>query len=89
MLTRLNEKKIDAAMMVSSGGKHMTEEKKITFEDALDKLEKASNSLNSDDTTLEEALKNYEEGIKYYNECSKILNDAKQTIEVFQKKMEE
>ena len=67
----------------------MAEKKQLTFEQALAKLEDASNSLNSDETTLEDAMKNYEKGIKYYNECSKILKEAKQKIEVFQKDMEE
>lgn len=66
----------------------MAEDKKLTFEQALAKLEEASNSLSNDETTLENAIANYEKGIKYYNECSKILKDAKQKIEVFQKDME-
>lgn len=67
----------------------MADKEKLTFEQALKKLEDASDSLNSDETTLEEAMKNYENGIKYYKECSEILKEAKQKIEVFQKDMEE
>ncbi len=67
----------------------MAEKEKMTFEQALSKLEGASDSLGSEDTTLEEAMKNYEDGIKYYKECSEILKEAKQKIEVFQKDLEE
>lgn len=67
----------------------MSKSKEITFEQALEKLEKASSVLDSDDITLEAALKSYEEGVKYYKECSEILKNAKQSIEVFQKDLED
>jgi hypothetical protein len=40
-------------------------EKKQSFEEALKKLELASEKLKSDNISLEDAIKNYEEGIKY------------------------
>ena len=45
-------------------------EKKMTFEEALEKLEKSSENLKRENITLEEALKNFEEGIAYYKQCS-------------------
>ena len=60
-------------------------ENKSTFEEMLQKLEKASENLKKDNISLEEALKNYEEGIAYYKECSEILNSAKQKIETYTK----
>ena len=63
----------------------MTSEKKSTFEETLQKLEKASENLKKENISLEEALKNYEEGIAYYKECSEILNNAKQKIETYSK----
>lgn len=61
----------------------MGEDKKLTFEEALQKLEKASENLKKDNISLEEAINNYEEGIAYYKECSEILNNAKQKIETY------
>ena len=60
-------------------------ENKSTFEEMLQKLEKASENLKKDNISLEEALKNYEEGIAYYKECSEILNSAKHKIETYTK----
>lgn len=59
--------------------------KQPTFEEALKKLEAASQNLKQDNITLNDALKNYEEGIRYYKECSEILNTAKQKIETYSK----
>ena len=61
----------------------MATSKKITFEEALTKLEASSENLKKENTTLEEALKYFEDGMKHYNACSKILNDAKQKIETY------
>lgn len=63
----------------------MEENKKVTFEEALEKLETRSENLKKENITLEEALKNFEEGIAYYNQCSEILNSAKQKIETYSK----
>lgn len=64
---------------------NMATENTSTFEETLQKLEKASENLRKDNISLEEALKNYEEGIAYYKECSEILNKAKQKIETYSK----
>ncbi len=56
--------------------------KKLTFEEAMGKLEEAAEALDRDDIKLEDAIKKYEEGIRYYNQCKEILDGAKQKIEV-------
>jgi exodeoxyribonuclease VII small subunit len=63
----------------------MDKEHAISFEAAMEKLEKAADNLKNDSITLEEALKNYEEGISYYKTCDEILRDAKQKIETYSK----
>ena len=60
--------------------------KKISFEEALAGLEKSAEELKKDGATLEAAIISYEQGIKYYNYCNEILSDAKQKIEVYDKK---
>jgi exodeoxyribonuclease VII small subunit len=56
--------------------------KKLTFEEALKRLESSADKLKKDGITLEDTMKSYEEGLKYYKQCSEILNDAKQKIEI-------
>lgn len=70
-----------------SGGIDMVnQKKKISFEEALAGLERSAEILKKDGTTLEAAMESFEQGIEYYNYCSEMLNDAKQKIEVFEKK---
>lgn len=54
--------------------------KKVTFEEALDGLEKSAADLIKDGITLDEAIENFEKGIKYYDLCNEILENAKQKI---------
>lgn len=63
----------------------MIDAKNLSFEEALEKLEAASENLKRDDLTLEEAIKNYEAGLEYYKLCEEILQSAKQKIETYQK----
>lgn len=60
-------------------------ENKVSFEEALKKLEEASNKLKSTDVPLDEAIKNYELGIEYYKMCSEILKEAEQKVETITK----
>ena len=57
------------------------------FEKALAELQKLSDRIKSQDTTLEEAIACYEEGMKYYKICSDILENAKQKIETFEREV--
>ena len=63
------------------------QEKEITFEEALKKLEDAVSKLENGEIQLDEAFKMFEEGIKYAKVCenklsaieekvAKILNDG-------------
>lgn len=63
----------------------MIDAKNLSFEEALEKLEAASENLKRDDLTLAEAIKNYETGLEYYKLCEEILQSAKQKIETYQK----
>jgi len=63
----------------------MNKEKAITFEAAMEQLEKAADNLKNDSITLEDALKYYEEGVEYYKKCEAILQNAKQKIETYSK----
>lgn len=55
--------------------------KNISFEAALEKLEKIVSGLEEGDMDLEKSLKNYEEGIKLASMCQKKLEEAKGKIE--------
>jgi Exonuclease VII small subunit len=57
----------------------------MSFEEALDGLEKSAEVLKKDGTTLEDAMASFEKGIEYYAYCKEILNDAKQKIEFYEK----
>lgn len=57
----------------------------MTFEENLKILEKYSEKIRSEGTSLDDAIECYKEGIKAYDECSKILSEAKQKITVFGK----
>ena len=58
----------------------MEKDKKLTFEEALEGLEKSATDLIKDGITLEEAISNFEKGMDYYNKCNEILENAKQKI---------
>ena len=65
-----------------------TDGEKLSFEEALDGLEKAADLLKKEDTTLEDAIRQYEEGVKFYERCSEILDSAKQKIRIFEESSE-
>jgi len=56
-------------------------EEKMTFEDALDKLEEIVEELETGDLPLDESLKAFEEGIRLSRLCSKQLNEAELRVE--------
>ena len=57
-------------------------ENKITFEQALAKLEKIVRELENGDIALEESIKLFEEGVKLSGICSSLLKEAKQKVEI-------
>jgi exodeoxyribonuclease VII small subunit len=60
--------------------------KEISFEKALEKLEKIVEELETGDLSLDTSLKKYEEGIKLAGACQKKLDKAKEKIELLMKK---
>ncbi|MGI6256986.1 MAG: exodeoxyribonuclease VII small subunit [Anaerovoracaceae bacterium] len=65
----------------------MKETNKLSFEEALKKLEETAANLEKDHITLDEAIKSYEQGIVYYNQCEEILKNASQKIETVKDKV--
>ena len=53
---------------------------KITFEEALEKLDDCVGKLGKERGTTEESMKAYEDGINYYKICKDILDGAEQRI---------
>lgn len=67
----------------------MAEQNPISFEQALEGLEKSAQDLQKEGTTLEDAMRSYEEGMQYYERCSELLNDAKQRISLYDRSTNE
>jgi exodeoxyribonuclease VII small subunit len=57
----------------------------IKFEDALKRLNKIVEDLESGNLSLDESLKVYEEGVRLVKICSKKLNEAQDRIEILAK----
>ncbi len=62
---------------------------KLSFEEALEALEKIVTELENTELPLEKALKRFEEGIKLARRCHQLLEEAEQKIEVLLKEDEE
>jgi len=54
----------------------------IKFEEALKKLEKIVEELESGDLSLDEALKKYQDGIELSRLCTARLENAKKKIDI-------
>jgi exodeoxyribonuclease VII small subunit len=54
---------------------------KLSFEEALAKLEEIVKELEKEDITLEDSMQKFELGIKLSSHCLKKLNQAEQKIE--------
>jgi len=59
--------------------------KELSFENALKRLEKIAEDLESDDVSLDVSLKHYEEGMKLIGICNKRLEEAKKKVDVLMK----
>jgi exodeoxyribonuclease VII small subunit len=55
--------------------------KKITFEKALESLEKIVEELEKGELSLDSSLKKYEEGVKLARLCQAELDEAKKKVE--------
>ena len=56
------------------------QEKEITFEEALKKLEDAVNKLENGEIQLDEAFKMFEDGIKYAKICENKLSAIEEKV---------
>lgn len=59
--------------------------KEVPFEDAMARLEKLVEEMESGDLPLEEVLQKYEEGNRLVKLCAARLNEAEKRIEVLMK----
>ena len=59
--------------------------KPMAFEEALEKLEEITNSLESGELGLEESIQEFEKGIKLAKFCHDTLEKAERKIEILQK----
>ena len=55
---------------------------KQTFENALSKLERITEELESGDLSLEKSLKKFDEGVGLVEFCNNTLNEAKAKVEL-------
>lgn len=60
--------------------------KKITFEEALAKLEEIAVELEDGDLSLDVALKKFDEGVKMAAFCNEKLEEAQQKVDLLMKK---
>lgn len=58
----------------------------MTFEEALDKLNKIVSELESGNLTLEESLEKFKEGVTLSGECKKKLEEARLVVETIDEK---
>ena len=61
-----------------------TELEKLTFEEAMQELEKLVDSLDKGDISLDEAIAAYDRGSQLKDYCQKKLHDAKMKVENIQ-----
>ncbi|MBQ4505735.1 MAG: exodeoxyribonuclease VII small subunit [Firmicutes bacterium] len=58
-------------------------EEKMSFEEAVKRLEEGSEALRSGRLSLEESLKTYEDCVRYYGICKDMIENARQKIEIY------
>ncbi len=59
----------------------MAEKERLSFEEALKKLESIVEQLEDEEITLEDSVKLYEEGVQLSQFCTEILEQAELRIE--------
>ncbi|MFP3937495.1 MAG: exodeoxyribonuclease VII small subunit [Phycisphaerae bacterium] len=57
-------------------------EQKVTFEQALEQLERIVEQIESGEVSLEESIDKYARGIKLIKQCRSILDEAERKIQV-------
>ncbi len=63
----------------------MTKEKKITFEQALAKLDEIVTQVEQGKVSLEQSIEKYAEGMELIKQCRSILAKAEKKIQVLSK----
>ena len=63
----------------------MENTEKITFEQAVEKLDEIVSLLEKGDAQLDKSLALFEEGVKLIETCGSMLDDAEQTVVRLQK----
>lgn len=61
--------------------------KKLTYEEAMEKLNAILEKLEDTDSTLEESMSNFKEGMELYNYCNSLLNKAEGEITLILEKI--
>ncbi len=56
-------------------------QEKLTFEQALEKLEDIVAAVEQGKVSLEESIEKYEQGMKLINDCRKMLDQAEQRVQ--------
>ena len=62
-----------------------TEQEKLTFEQALAKLEEIVSAIEEGEVSLEESIDKYAEGIELVKKCRAILDKAEEKIQLLGK----
>ena len=65
--------------------KQAGKQQKLTFEQALTKLEGIVSAIEDGEVSLEQSIEEYAEGIKLIKQCRAILDDAEKKIQVLSK----
>ncbi len=63
----------------------MSKKERLSFEEALERLETIVEKLSDEDITLEKSVELYEEGLKLSKICSETLEQATLKIEQIEK----
>lgn len=58
------------------------ENKDLTFEEAIENLEKIVTELENGEMPLDKSVENFKKGMELSNYCSKLLDDAEKTISI-------
>ena len=57
-------------------------EKELTFEEAIENLEKIVGELETGELSLDKSVENFKKCMELSNYCSKLLDDAEKTISI-------
>ena len=58
------------------------ENKELTFEEAIEDLEKIVTELENGNLPLDKSVENFKKGMELSNYCSKLLDEAEKTISI-------